>query len=57
MHETSRNSWTMECKVNDYFNYAKFGQTERSASFMSVQPSSKFAYHLLNIVSDEAEST
>ena len=35
---------------------AEFGQPECSASFVSVRPSLKSAYHLLTIVSDRAES-
>ena len=35
---------------------AKFGQPEQSASFVSVWPCLKSAYHLLAIVSDKAES-
>ena len=34
----------------------KFGQPEHSASFVSVQPHLRLAYHLLAIVSDRAES-
>ena len=35
---------------------AEFGRPEHSASFVSVQPCLKSAYHLLTIVLDEAES-
>ena len=35
---------------------AEFGQRERSASFVSVQLHLKSAYHLLTVVSGEAES-
>ena len=35
---------------------AEFGRPERSASFVSVRPRLKLAYHLLTVVSDGAES-
>ena len=35
---------------------AEFGQLERSASLVSVQPRLKSAYYLLTVVSDGAES-
>ena len=35
---------------------AKFGQLEHLASFVSVRPHLKSAYHLLGVVSDGAES-
>ena len=35
---------------------AKFGWPEHLASFVSVQPCLKLAYHLLTIVSDGEES-
>ena len=34
----------------------EFGQPERSASFVYVQPHLKSAYHLLTVVRDGAES-
>ena len=36
--------------------FAEFGRPERSASFVSIRPRLKSAYHLLTVVSDGAKS-
>ena len=58
-HTTSiYNQWKWVCGVFLVFSRktAEFGWPEHSASFVSVRPCLKSAYHFLTVVSDRAES-
>ena len=54
------NLWSVKMNLWNFLVFsrstAEFGQPKRSASFLSVRPRLKSAYHLLSIFSDWAES-